>query len=249
MILEYLTKTDGKTETTRYTHGPGIDEPLAIERKGETYYYHADGLGSVVALTDSKQKVVESYTYDSFGELKRKGDKVKNTYAFTGREWDKEIKLYYYRTRYYDAHLGRFISKDPIGFVGGDVNLYNYVGGNAVNKIDPFGLRSKKYPKYPDLNPSQITPTPDTGELSYPYAPLSNPAQCPNCTPTFHPDVYWACVGNMALNQQLDAYLSAFALALVPSGASQAVGAGVAIAVSNYIGYTCHNIATYCDSK
>ncbi len=143
IVLEYLTKTeDGetKTETTRYVQGPGIDEPLAIERKGEMYYYHADGLGSIVALTDVKQKVVESYSYDSFGEVKRKGDKVKNTYTFTGREWDKEVELYYYRARYYDAKVGRFISKDPIGFVGGDVNLYSYVGGNPVNYTDPWGL-------------------------------------------------------------------------------------------------------------
>ena len=57
---------------------------------------------------------MESYDYDSFGNIKRKGDKVKNTYTFTGREWDREIGLYYYRARYYDAKVGRFISFDPI---------------------------------------------------------------------------------------------------------------------------------------
>ena len=109
IILEYLTKTKTKkgktktkTETTRYIHGIGIDEPLAIQRKGKTYYYHADGLGSIIALTDHKQKVVKSYEYDSFGNMKRKGGKVKNTSTYTGREWDKEIELYYYRARYYD---------------------------------------------------------------------------------------------------------------------------------------------------
>ena len=91
IIAEYLTKKDGKVETTRYVHGLGIDEPLAIERKGEVYYYHADGLGSVTALTDQRQKEVESYTYTSFGELKQQGGKVKNTYTFTAREWDEEI--------------------------------------------------------------------------------------------------------------------------------------------------------------
>ncbi len=140
IILEYLTKADGKIETASYVHGPGIDEPLAIERKGEVFYYHADGLGSIAALTDKKQKVVESYTYSSFGELKRKGDKVKNTFTFTGREWDKEVELYYYRARYYDPKTGRFISRDPIGFRGGDVNLYSYVGQNPVRWKDPLGL-------------------------------------------------------------------------------------------------------------
>jgi RHS repeat-associated protein len=61
-------------------------------------------------------------------------------YTYTGREWDKETGLYYYRARYYDPMVGRFISKDPIGFAGGDVNLYGYVQNNPVNWIDPFGL-------------------------------------------------------------------------------------------------------------
>jgi len=61
------------------------------------------------------------------------------THAFTGREWDPETGLYYYRARYYDPKLGRFISEDPIGFDGG-VNFYGYVGGNPVNRVDPTGL-------------------------------------------------------------------------------------------------------------
>ena len=170
IILEYLTKTeDGetKTETTRYIHGPGIDEPLAIINSKGTYYYHADGLGSTVALTDVKQKVVESYTYTSFGEVKRQGDKVKNTFTFTGREWDKETGLYYYRARYYDPEIGRFISEDPIlkpispitlgltGSVNQTVWLveplksnpnrlhpYVYSANSPVNLADLFGLLS-----------------------------------------------------------------------------------------------------------
>jgi len=111
IILEFNHK--GKM-TARYTHGLGTDEPLAVEKRREIYYYHVDGLGSVTALTDRRQRVVESYDYDSFGNLKRHGHKVKQPYTFTGREWDKEIGLYYYRARYYDASGGRFISFDPI---------------------------------------------------------------------------------------------------------------------------------------
>lgn len=51
--------------------------------------------------------------------------------------WDKEAGLYYW---YYDPMEGRFISKDPIGFAGGDVNLYGYVQNNPVSRIDPLGL-------------------------------------------------------------------------------------------------------------
>jgi RHS repeat-associated protein len=58
----------------------------------------------------------------------------------TGREWDKETGLYYYRARYYDPMEGRFVSKDPISFAGGDVNLYGYVLNNPINYVDPKGL-------------------------------------------------------------------------------------------------------------
>lgn len=168
IIVEYLVKAeDGKTKTktTRYLHGTGIDEPLAIEREKETFYYHADGLGSITTLTDARQKEVESYDYTSFGDLKRHGDKVKNTYTFTGREWDSEIDLYYYRARYYDEEVGRFISKDPLisGFTDNnagapsrkcvlkspigialeqsqELNPYVYSVNNPIIKTDPFGL-------------------------------------------------------------------------------------------------------------
>jgi RHS repeat-associated protein len=59
--------------------------------------------------------------------------------AYTGREWDPETGLYYYRARYYDPKVGRFISEDPIGFAGGP-NLYAYVGSDPANAVDPFGL-------------------------------------------------------------------------------------------------------------
>lgn len=56
------------------------------------------------------------------------------------RECDKETGLYYNHARYYDPKAGRFTQKDPIGFAGGDVNMYAYVGNNPVNYIDPEGL-------------------------------------------------------------------------------------------------------------
>jgi len=61
-------------------------------------------------------------------------------YAFTAKKYDPETGLYFYRARYYDPTQGRFLTKDPIGFAGGDVNLYAYVGNNPVNWVDPSGL-------------------------------------------------------------------------------------------------------------
>ena len=65
---------------------------------------------------------------------------VWNDLAFTGREYDFETGLLYLRARYYDPEAGRFVSKDPIGFAGGDVNLYGYILGNPVNRVDLSGI-------------------------------------------------------------------------------------------------------------
>ncbi|MEK6589353.1 MAG: RHS repeat-associated core domain-containing protein, partial [Nitrospinota bacterium] len=121
IIIAYqLLTPNSKLKTIRYVHGLGFDEPLAVEKRihthlrhnSHTYYYHADGLGSITALTDGKGKVVQRYNYDSFGKFKRFGNKVKNAYTYTGREYDRETGLYYYRARYYDAKVGRFTTKD-----------------------------------------------------------------------------------------------------------------------------------------
>jgi len=132
---------------THYIHGPGIDEPLAMVRDGVAYYYHADGLGSIVAITDDSQNIVQQYSYESFGRVKVSNRAFKDIYTYTGREWDREVALHYYRARYYDPMAGRFISKDPIGFYGDDVNLYNYLWDNPVNFTDPFGLSNDSLSK------------------------------------------------------------------------------------------------------
>jgi RHS repeat-associated protein len=62
-----------------------------------------------------------------------------NPYRFTGREFDTD-DLYYYRARYYDPTLGAFITPDPIGFLGGDMNLHRYVGNDPVNFVDYSGF-------------------------------------------------------------------------------------------------------------
>ena len=66
-------------------------------------------------------------------------ESVTNPYGFTGRVLDNESGLMYYRARYYDANVGRFINEDPIGLLGG-INLYAYVLNDSVNAVDPDGL-------------------------------------------------------------------------------------------------------------
>jgi RHS repeat-associated protein len=136
-----LRETTSGGGATVYVHGPGVDEPLAKDvadaPRGTTVsYYHADGLGSIVRLTTPTGTVTATWQYDTFGNQQISGGAG---YGFTGREWDGEIGLYYYRARYYDPKVGRFISEDPIGLLV-DTNLYAYVGNNPVFHRDPYGL-------------------------------------------------------------------------------------------------------------
>jgi RHS repeat-associated protein len=86
------------------------------------FYYHYDGLGNVVAISDVNGTVVESYEYDVFGEpmvydangTEISESSVGNPYLFTGRRFDDETGLYYYRARYYSPSIGRFMQPDPV---------------------------------------------------------------------------------------------------------------------------------------
>jgi RHS repeat-associated protein len=139
------------TASVTYIHGPGIDEAFAREDPtGNRRYYHSDGLGSVVKETNSSGLVTLTRRYDAFGNLEPQFW-TRDGYSFTGREWDMETGLYYYRARYYDPKIGRFLSEDPIGFDGG-ANFYAYVDNNPTNHTDPYGLF--KWPAPPIVPPA-----------------------------------------------------------------------------------------------
>jgi RHS repeat-associated protein len=147
---DIILELDGANNVTAlYIHGPGIDEPLAMFRSVagiQVVAFHADGLGSITTLTDLNGNPVRSYTYDSFGRLVAQTGTLTNSYTYTGRELDPESGLLYYRARYYDPSVGRFLHQDPIGLAGGDINLYAYVRNNPVNSLDPEGLAAPAAP-------------------------------------------------------------------------------------------------------
>ena len=133
----------------RFVYGSGIDEPLTLydEATSETYFYQRDGLGSVTELTDDQGDVVEHYRYSPYGKRKIydsswneiSSSSAGNPYYFTGRRFDEETGLYYYRARMYSAEIGRFLQVDPIGIIV-DLNLYSYTSNNAINYVDSIGL-------------------------------------------------------------------------------------------------------------
>jgi RHS repeat-associated protein len=136
----------------RYEQTQNIDEPLAMLRSSATSYFHADGLGSITSLSNSAGTLANTYTYDSYGNLTASTGSLVNSFQYTGREFDSETGLYYYRARYYDSTAGRFVSNDPIGFYAG-VNSYGYANNSPISLLDPLGLcpcqKNNAHPFFP----------------------------------------------------------------------------------------------------
>jgi RHS repeat-associated protein len=121
-----------------YVQGQGVDAPLAQSETGTQSYYEADGLGSLTSFSNSAAALANTITYDSYGNVIGSTGTLNDYFRYTGREFDQETNIYYYRTRYYDPSIGRFLSEDGARLVGG-VNFYRYVRDNPVNLNDPLG--------------------------------------------------------------------------------------------------------------
>jgi RHS repeat-associated protein len=135
----------------RYVYGEGIDEVVCIMKttvdlQPRYFGYFTDHLGSVITLyrynplTEVKS-IVDQYTYDAYGNVSI--DDIDNwyngnQYMFTGRRYDSESGLYYYRARMYNPELGIFQSQDPLGYID-SMNLYAYCANNPLNYTDPMG--------------------------------------------------------------------------------------------------------------
>ncbi len=140
----------------RYLHASDVDQLFADENAlGEVLWNLTDHQGTVrdiveFAETTSTTSVMKHIKYGAFGNIESVEDgtgsviangKSEIQYAYTGREWDADADLYYYRARWYDASAGRFISEDPTDFAAGDANLQRYVENGSPNAVDPRGLQ------------------------------------------------------------------------------------------------------------
>ena len=146
----WVTTSASPTLARSYVYGSYVDELLAIVSGSggptQTKYAHSNHLYSVAALSDNTGAVVERYRYDAYGQrtvlaadgvTTRTASLHGNQVGFTGRYLDKETGLWYFRYRYYSGSLGRFIGRDPVGYINGS-SLYNAYF--AVHGTDPFGL-------------------------------------------------------------------------------------------------------------
>ncbi|MBW1982021.1 MAG: hypothetical protein JRJ12_12455 [Deltaproteobacteria bacterium] len=123
----------------RYVHGPDIDEPLSFWMDGKLNIYILGVNNDVKRIYDSNENIVQNYVMNPFGQNLREVSIGSNAYIFNARRWDADTGLYYFRARFFDPRIGRFISPDPIRFRGG-WNLYAYANNDPVNHTDRFGL-------------------------------------------------------------------------------------------------------------
>ena len=188
VLSEYKNTGSGTAlvQQRKFVYASYIDEPvLMLDVDGETetkYFYHQNSLYSVAALTNQAGTVVERYSYLAYGfptfhnpdgslAASQTSSTINNPYLFTGRRLDPETGLFYYRARYYDVLLGRFIGRDPIGYRGGK-NLYEYVGDNPASLTDPSGKKHTMHCSctcyYPatEVRESGL-PAPLTGDYSF----------------------------------------------------------------------------------
>src|SRR5260370_12673238 len=126
-------------QIARYSQSPAVDRPLTMTRAGVTSFYQQDALGSITTLANAAGVITDTYTYDSFGNATVSSGTTSNPFRYTGREFDSETGLYYYRARYYDPTVGRLLNEDRLRFAA-SVNFYAYVGSSPPNFTDPSGL-------------------------------------------------------------------------------------------------------------
>ncbi|MBX9685344.1 MAG: RHS repeat-associated core domain-containing protein [Candidatus Obscuribacterales bacterium] len=136
--LQLISEYDNAGDlSARYIRGNRLDEIFIRRDSFETSHFHQDLLGSPIAQTDDSGAVTAINKYGPFGQT---DGSISGPFGYTGQRYEHSIALYNYKARYYAPANGRFMQPDPIGFAGGDLNLYGYCNSNPIAATDPFGL-------------------------------------------------------------------------------------------------------------
>ncbi|CAA6801210.1 MAG: odd Oz/ten-m homolog 4 [uncultured Sulfurovum sp.] len=123
--------------------------PVIMTKGTDKYYLHYDQVGSLRAVTDNTHSIVKEIVYDTYGNIVSDSNEAFSIpFGFAGGLYDVDTKLTRFGYRDYDAYTGKWTAKDPIGFDGGDSNLYGYVLGDPVRYFDPKGLEV-----FPEVDP------------------------------------------------------------------------------------------------
>ena len=135
---QLIAETDA-TGTTQVEYIYIDGQPVSIVTSGTLNFIHTDHLGTPQQMTDATQAIVWKADYSPFGEAAMTTELITNNLRFPGQYYDEETGLHYNYFRYYDPTLGRYITSDPIGLLGG-FNTYGYALQTPLVNIDPKGL-------------------------------------------------------------------------------------------------------------
>jgi RHS repeat-associated protein len=141
--LRPLAELDGENNVvSRFVYATRVNVPDCLEKAGKSYRIITDAIGSVrLVIETASGAIAQRMDYDAFGNVLLDTNPGFQPFGFAGGFYDPQTKLVRFGARDYDAFTGRWTAKDPIGFRGGDTNLYAYVHNDPINHRDPLGLQ------------------------------------------------------------------------------------------------------------
>jgi RHS repeat-associated protein len=140
--LRPIAELDGTgAVVSRFVYATGRGAPDYMVRGGVSYRIVTDQLGSPRLVLDvATGQIAQRMDHDEFGRVTLDTNPGFQPFGFAGGLYDRATALVHFGAREYDPETGRWTTRDPIGFEGGDTNLYGYVLNDPVNNIDPTGL-------------------------------------------------------------------------------------------------------------
>jgi RHS repeat-associated protein len=163
---------------SRFVYATRSNVPDYMLRSGNKYRIITDDLGSPRMIVDtSSGQIAQELEYDEFGNVVRDTSPGFQPFGFAGGVYDRDTELIRFGARDYDPEAGRWVSKDPVGFASGAVNLFGYAFNDPVNLVDPSGLSVLDFLPDPIQNPVEDTLDATTKPFTYAYDVLTDQAQ------------------------------------------------------------------------